>query len=241
MLKYCIHCKTVTELSGGKCCNCGQQLTFDNDNSRNNKFYLPEPYDVPTEQVDGLWEQACQCMGINNLNAAGKLCGRILSICPDHHDAQNMQEEIESRSRQAGQFYETINKGIGNQSLNQLISLLKEATRIFPDHVDAHLVQIKLVSVTAEYKNAMLEGNKATGAGHWQEALDHFERAQQLNPGFHIVIKLIGFVNKVCQQIETARREINAALEQGNKKKAMALARGVDQFVERIKNKVGQL
>jgi hypothetical protein len=241
MLKYCINCKSVVELNEDRCCKCGQQISFDNNNSRNNKFYLPEPYDVIVGQIGHLWKQACEFMTTNNLNGAGEMCCRILGISPDHEDARNMQDEIERRSRQVNDFYDTINKGIGNQSLSHLISLLKEATRIYPDHVDGHLVQIKLLSVTTEYKNVMFEGIKAIGVGHWQEAIAHFERAGQLNPGYLVVIKLINFANTVLQQIEAARRDINDAMRQGNKRKAMSLARGVDQLVEGIKNKASQL
>ena len=239
MLKYCVHCKSVAEVTEGKCCNCGQQLTSDNNNNnKNNKYYLPEPCDVPTEQVKQLWEQTCRFMAERNLNAAGELCGQILDICPDHSDAKIVQEQIQTKFRLAGQFYETIKNGIGNQSIDQLISLLKEAIGIYPEHVDGHLVQVRLMSVTTEYKNAMQEGIKAAGVGHWQKALGHFERAGKLNPGFTAITELINFVNKVRQEVETARSNIDAALAQGNKRKAMSFAQGVDQFVEKVKNMV---
>ena len=239
MLKYCVNCESVVEVTAGKCCNCGQQLTSDN-NSNNNKYYLLEPCG-PNEQIKPLWEQACQFMAKNNLNAASKLCAQIMGICPSHNDAKNMQEEIQSRSKRAGQFYETIKNGIGNQSLNQLTSLLNEAVRIYPNHVDGHLVQMQLLSVTTEYKSAMQEGIEAVGAGHWQEALAHFERAGQLNPGFPAITGLINFVNKVRREVETARSNIDTALNQGNKSKAISLARSVDQFVENVKNMARRL
>lgn len=236
MFKYCIHCQSVVEVTKGKCCGCGQQLISDNDN--NSKYYLPEPCDVRAEQVKQLWEQACKFMTLRNLNAADRLCGKILCIFPDHDDAKHMQEEIQSRFRRAGQFYEAIKNGIGNQSLDNLTSLLKEVTTIYPEHVDSHLVQVQLMSATAEYKNAMLEGNKAFGEGYWQKAQTHFERARQLNPGCATVKQLVDLVNEIRQQVETARSNIDTALAKGNRWTAMSLARSLDQYIERVKKMV---
>lgn len=242
MLKYCIHCQSVVEVTKGKCCNCRHQLTSDNNNNdENNKYYLPEPCDVPAEQVKQLWEQACQFMTVHNLNAAGRLCGKILSICPGHDDAKSVQEEIQSRSRRAGQFYETIKNGIGNQSLDQLISLLEEVTRIYPEHVDSHLVQVQLMSATAEYRNAMLEGTKGFDEGSWQKAQTNFERAVQLNPGSAAVKQLVDLVSDIRRQVETARSNIDAALAQGNKRTAMSLARALDRYIEQVKKMVRRL
>lgn len=188
-----------------------------------------------TEPVQELWDKACQFMEEGNLNEAGKLCDRILNIFPEYGQARDMRGEIDSRFGQAKQFYETIKNGIGSQSLSQLSTLLIEAVRIYPDHPEGHLVQMQLLSISGEYKDAMHKGIEAIGGGHWQQAQSSFERARQLNPGLPHITELIDFVSKVSQQVEDARAKVDAAIQRRDWNKATSWARAIDQYVESVK------
>ena len=174
-------------------------------------------------------------MDMHNLNEAGKLCDRILSISPEHGQARTMGDAIKSRFGQARQFYETIKNGIGSQSLERLSTLLGEAVEIYPDHPDGRLVQTQLLSITREYKNAMREGAQAVGEGRWDEAQRSFEKARELNPGFSSIARLVDFMSDVRRKVKSARGNIDAAIQRKNWRKAMSLARAVDQYVEGIK------
>ena len=190
------------------------------------------------EQTELLWQQACQLVGESDLSAADRLCSQILSIWPNHDDARCMHEDILGRNEKVREFYKTIKMGIGYQPLDQLISLLNEAIEIYPNHTDAHLVQVQLLSTVTEYEDVMQKGIEALGEGQWQAAQISFERARQLNPGFPAVKRLIDLTREVQMQVETARNNIDAALQQGRGSEAMALAHEVDQYVEEIKHMV---
>ena len=202
----------------------------------------PRPSDVDTgqstEAVQEMWDKACEFMDTGNLNEAGRLCDRILSVFPEYNQARGMRDEIDSKFQQAKQFYETIKNGIGNQSFSQLLTLLDEAIQLFPDHPDGHLVQIQLQSVAGEFKNAMDKGDEAFGEGHWQQAQRNFKRARELNPGSAHIEDRINFVGKVSQQVEAARANIDTAIQRQDWNKAMSLARNVDRYIDEIKSMV---
>lgn len=190
------------------------------------------------EHIEGLWERACHFVHVGDLSTAGKLCRQILNLCPGHEDAKSMLEEIEKRYQQDQQFYRTIEKDIGYQSLDQLSALLTEAVEIYPGHPDGHLVQTQLVAITREYKDVMDKGMDAFSQGRWQEAQNNFERAQQLNPGVPTIIRLVRFLRDVQKQIETTRNYIDTALVEGEYRKAMYFARELDRYVEDVRGLV---
>jgi len=104
------------------------------------------------------------------------------------------------------------------------------------------LVHIILIGQRYEFTKVyfnyskLIERLQAIGSGHLQEALDNFERAKQINPGFPAIAGLNNFVNEVGQQIEAARNSMDAAVEQGKYGKALSLARAIDRYMESVKN-----
>jgi serine/threonine protein kinase len=189
------------------------------------------------ELIPELWEKTCEFMEKGSLNEAGKLCDRILDIVPGFGQARNMRVEIDNRFDRAKDFYETIRQGIGNQSLDQLSTLVAEAVAIYPAHPDGHLIQTQLVSMAGEYKDAMHKGIKAMGKGHWQQAKVNFKRARELNPGMPRIAELIDFVSEVRQRVEAARAKIDAAIQRGDWNKATSWARAVDEYIECVKER----
>lgn len=187
------------------------------------------------ESVEQLWEQACQFVSDNNLKVADRVCSQILNILPEHDDAMHMSKEIQDRYRQAEQFYRAIESSIGCKPLSQLLRLLVKAVDIYPEHPAGNLVQTQLLSVACEYGNSLREGEEAIASGHWREAHTFLEKTQQLNPGFGPIIELVEFVKEVQQRIADTRRDIDTAIEQQDRDRAMLLFRNLDQYVEQIK------
>jgi serine/threonine protein kinase len=191
----------------------------------------------PTGEADELWEEACEFMESNNLDEAGRLCDRILDTFGEHNQARAMRHQIDSRYAQAGQIYETIRNGLGNQTFAQLSTLLVEAVGIYPDHPDGILVQTQLLSVRDTVDN----GIEAFSEGYWQQAQANFERARELNPGSNVIAELVDFTNRVRGQIETARARVDAAIQQRDWTGAMSWARGIDRYVGEVKGMVVSL
>lgn len=190
------------------------------------------------EQIEQLWQRACESVGEGDLRAADRLCNQILSICPDHGDATSMHKDILDRYKKAGEFNKIIRASIGYQSLDQLISLMNEAVAIYPEHPDSHLVQVQLLEAAKEYEDVIQKGIEAVGKAQLRTAQINFERAWQLSPGSPVLKRHLDSVNTAIRQIETARNNIDAALAQGREDEAMSLASDLDRYVEEIKNMV---
>ena len=143
------------------------------------------------EQINELWRKARDLMGNGKLNDAGTLCRQILSISSEHNNAKRMLDKIQDRFQQAQQFYGTIERDIGRESLDELLVLLAEAVQIYPDHPDGRLVQAQLLSMTRQYEKAMYKGVRAVAEGHCEVAQASFRRARQLNPGLPSIAQLV--------------------------------------------------
>jgi len=190
------------------------------------------------EQIEPLWQRACEAVGESDLSAADRLCGQILSICPDHGDAISMHADIQDRYRKAQEFNRLIKTGLGHQPLDQLISLMNEAVATYPEHPDSHLVQVQLLGAAEEYEDVMQKGIEAVGNAQLRVAQINFERAWQLSPGSPLLKQHLDSVTTALRQIETARNNIDAALAQGREEEATSLASDLDRYIEEIKNMV---
>jgi tetratricopeptide (TPR) repeat protein len=186
------------------------------------------------QQIESLWQQAQEQMEAGRLSEAGRLCSQVLSIAGEHDEAKGMLEDIQCRDQQARQFYAKIERGVGYQSLDELLHLLQEAVSIYPDHPDGRLVQTQLLSVTRQYDEAIQKSAAAVDGGEWQVAQANLERARQINPGSPAVARLCEFVNEVRLQIQTMRNSIDAAVEQGQRSKAIFLARNLDTYLRQM-------
>jgi serine/threonine protein kinase len=184
-----------------------------------------------TEDVQQLWDKACEFMESNDLNKAGRLCDRVLSIVGEYSPARAMRQEIDSRFGQAEQIYETIKNGFDNQTFARLSTLLTEAVRIYPDHPDGLPVQTRLLSVI----DAVDKGVEAFGKGHWQQAQTDFKKAGELNPGSPVIAELVDLAGVVIHRIEAARANVDAAIQQQDWNKAMSWARAIDEYVDSAK------
>ena len=143
------------------------------------------------EALEEIWQKARHLAEAGDLNGAGKLCKHILSISGEHGNAKRMLDEIQDRFQRAQQFYVTIERGIGHQSMDELAVLLAEVVDIYPDHPDGTLVQSRLLSITRQYEKFMYEGVQAVADGHWQVAQESFRRARHLNPGLPSIAQLV--------------------------------------------------
>jgi hypothetical protein len=118
--------------------------------------------------------------------------------------------------------------------LEELLALLFEAVRIYPNHPDGRLVQTQLLSWTGQYNQVMRAAAAAIGNGEWPRAQANLERARQINPGSPTVVRLCEFVDEVRRQIETTRNRIDAALERGDQRQALILAHRLQKYVEQM-------
>jgi tetratricopeptide (TPR) repeat protein len=187
------------------------------------------------QHVDDLWPHAHQAFLRNDFNGAAGACHAILKANADHPEAKAMLEEIQRRYVKAQQAYELIERGLGYQSLDYLIAVLLEAIRTYSDHPLGRLVRVQLGTVVRQFLQMMEEADRAISRAQYESALGSLDRARQLAPGEPAVTRLMNLALEAKQEVEITRGKIDAALEQGDRHKALALARALDRYTERIR------
>ncbi len=191
-------------------------------------------------EVGELHAQAHQAFIRNDLDGAAAACHGILKVMADHPGAKTMLDEIQGRYATAQQAYDLIERGIGYQSFDYLNSLLLEAIRTYPNHPRGRLVRVQLGTVARQFLQMMSEATQAMSQKQYDSALGSLERARQLAPGEPAATRLMNLAVETKQEVEITRGKIDAALEQGNRHKALALARALDRYTERIRHMMEQ-
>jgi len=180
---------------------------------------------------DETWEHACRLIEHGRFNDALRLCGHILEDCPEHSDAKHLREAIEDRLHQADRLYGTIEEGMNELGLDELLELLSEAASLYPEHPSARVIQMRVTSKARLYRDAMQQGLANAESGTWEEALPWFEKAEQLCPGGSDVVLARRRSAEVVAFIRGERTRIDLAVAEGDRDHALALARRVDQRV----------
>jgi len=188
------------------------------------------------EETDTAWKEACQCIEENRFNDARRLCGHVLELCPEHTEAHRLLETLQERFEQAGRIYTAIEHGLDLRNLDELGSLLIEAVNLYPNHPQGHVIQKRLEIKARHYREAMEEGSGCLGLGDFEGALAWFERARQLSPGTTTSEYPVRFISRVLQKIQETRRRIDSAAAAGNRNRAMALARKLDEYKVWVRN-----
>ena len=202
------------------------------------------PEDQAVAQVEEIWDAACRAEAEDRLNEAQRLCRQIVEQHPGarasadqsdlHAQARRMLEQIEERSRQAAELYAILSQGMDRDSLDQQCQMLAEAVAIYPDHPAGRVVQIKLRAKSQRYRQAMEGGLKAAAGGDWATAVSLFQTARDLNPGSLDAEGPLGFATDVVRQAEDSRHQIDAAIQAGDRRRALALAERFDTWIARL-------
>ncbi len=187
------------------------------------------------EEVEHLWDQVGRCMVQGDLGTATRLCQRLLEACPGHGEARRLLEELQARYRQAEQFYAVIDRELDHRALDESVSLIREAIEIYPEHPTGHLVQTRLATRAREYGDRMQEGVQYLQQGLWDAALSCFRRVQQLNADAPGLTRAIELIHEVQQQTLSLRGYIDDAIRQGNRRRAMSLARALDEYAADVR------
>jgi len=182
------------------------------------------------EEIETAWQEACQCIEENRFNDSKRLCSHVLELCPEHTEARRLLETLQERYEQAGRLYTAIEQGLDLRNLDELGSLLIEAVHLYPNHSQGHVVQKRLEIKARQYREAMEEGSRCVHMGDFEGALTWFERARQLSPGTTTAEYPVRFTTRVLQKIRETRQRIDAAAAAGNRNRAMALARKLDEY-----------
>jgi tetratricopeptide (TPR) repeat protein len=180
---------------------------------------------------DETWEQACGLVEHGRFDDALRLCRHILEQCPEHTDAKHMREAIEDRFHQADRLYRTIEDGMNECGLDELLEMLAEAARLYPEHASARPIQMRVTFKARQYRDAMQQGLKNAEDGNWEEALPCFEKAEQLCPGGTDVVSARRQAAEVVEFIRGERVRIDQAVAERNWDGALTLARRVDRRI----------
>jgi len=194
-------------------------------------------YNTRPNELERTWETASLCFSEDDFTEATRLTEKILSVDPEHTQARQLNEELQSRFDRAQLFYQEISKNLEAGDLSELIDLLQEAVSIYPEHPEGHLVQSKLAAKAKRYRDVMKQGVQVLQEEQWEPALDFFKKAITLHSGAL-------WLNPIIQsltELKDMRRNMNQALDQENFDKTLLYARSIDLKAEKMKNRIPAL
>jgi len=194
-------------------------------------FSIDEEQNQSSNSLDETLERASLCYSQGNLNEAILLAEEILLVQPKNVQALELKKEMKLRFDQAELLYQEIAMNLEAGDLYELVEMVQEVVRIYPDHPSGNLVQVRLSLMAKRYRKWMDEGQNALIQENWESALDCLQKALQLNPEAVFLKKTI----EVLTGVLDIRRKMNHALYEGEYKKAMKLARLIDLKVDEMK------
>jgi len=181
--------------------------------------------------LEDLWERVRHCYTQGDFKKTSGLLEEVLGVEPNHDSARELKTELQLRFVQAQKIYHEISMNLEN-NLDATPALLKEAATLYPNHPDGYETQTKMKYRLNCYRRAMEEGSHALQRSQWETALTWFRSAFEMNPGDHNLRSLI----EPLTEIETLRKQINLALQQGDLDQARYLAHIVDIETETLSN-----
>ena len=185
-------------------------------------------------ETEAAWQEAVCCIERGAFNEARRLCQRILQTCPDHSEVSDLLAALCDRAEKAGQIYAVIEQGLSDRGLDELTTLLVEAATLYPEHPLGHVVQVRLGIKARQYHEAMEEGLRAVQQAEWLAAAACFKRAETHTAGTGQANRATQFVAALMARTEAARQQIDRAIAVGNRDRALALARRIDDDLEAI-------
>jgi len=193
----------------------------------------PNSVFVFQKNIDEKFNNIQHCYDEKRFTEAGRMIDTILDQAPDHQKSLQLQSQLKQKYHQAEQFYAEIKQGMEseNETLKQLLELLKHAMNIFPDHPSGIIVQLKLLNLSRLYKTSVKRGNDAIQNKNWPGALQFFKQAHKIEPGFGILKVKIEHLKKIQQM----RHEIDTNIKLGDFEKAQRLALLTDSTIMEIK------
>ena len=184
------------------------------------------------------WESARWFEAQRDFNAAMQRCREVLEAVPDHTAAKEMLANLEMRREQAQHLYATAEREMDGRGLTESIALVKEAIQVFPSHPSGPLVLARLAARAREYHDHMELGADALRQGRWEAGLEHLQQARALRPNAPGLAQAIECVTQTMRHIEEFRGYINTAINNGDRRWALSLARSVDRYVAEARRQI---
>lgn len=181
--------------------------------------------------LDERWRDVRQLVTTGRLNAALRACREILAECPQHAEASATLEDLQARYREAKRLYAAVEQDLDQRGLNELAGLVQAAVRVYPQHPAGLLIQARLATRAREYREQIRAGVDALQRGYWETALTCLERARRMCPDTPRLAQAVEFVTQVLHHRATVRGHVDQAIRAGQKGRALALARALDEYL----------
>ena len=193
------------------------------------------PPDIPREEVERIWEEVCRHIDDNRFKGVRSRCRRILEMQPDHTRARELLDALQERYDKAGRIYAAIDRDLNIGNLDEQGALLTEAVHLYPDHPEGQGVQDRLLSKARSYREGVEEGMYSLQIGNLYEAQAWFEHSRRLNRGVGEAEQPAQFMKVVIDSIQETRHSISRAMATGDQKRALTLARKIDESMNRLR------
>lgn len=159
---------------------------------------------VDARPTADLWRQCIETHGSGRLGEAMSLCKEILNQQPVHPEAAGMLKELEHRYEQTTAAYEAIRRDIGRRNARDLAELFLKFQG-YPDHPLRLLVAEELDQTFTRAKRLTDEASAASGSGDFNEALNLYRLAHNVDPNPVIQCSI-----DLCKQLIESNSRIQA-------------------------------
>jgi len=206
---------------------------LENKSSRKTKE-IEDSNKLAQKRIDVKFQEIIQTYNAKQFNKTTKLIDEILIQEPEHFEAIQLQARLAKKYHQAEHLYNEIKQQLETEKkdINLILSLLKQAMDVFPEHPSGQIIQHKLLNLTLLYKNLTKQGVKAFQSQNWSEALQFFEQANKSESGSSVLKIKIEHLKKIKEM----KHEIDENLKNGDLEKARRLAYLTDLTIKEIKH-----
>lgn len=197
---------------------------------------LPDVQD--DRAIEEAWQQIGLCLESGDLARATTLCRRLLADRPDDRQAADLLRALEERYQQAQGLYDTIDRDLDNRGLGELMAMLQEAVTWHPEHPSGYVPQVRLMTKARRFYRAMRQAASVWRRGDFGAAKLWLDRAREISPETPEAENACRSVAAVLQFRQETRRRIDQAIEAGDGRRAMAMARELDEYLDALSRAV---
>lgn len=188
-----------------------------------------------------LWKLICRQIETGDLIIAHHNCRQLLNTAPDHADAFNLLQQLDSRCKQAADIYNSISRDLRNNPFDVSWSLCDQAERLYPGHPQAHATLSALKHAIHEYNTLFKEGIRHISEKNRDMALVCFQRARTQFPGQIKASELEQMLLNYHEYEKDSIRRINELIRQHDFQTALDIAGEFDRYAQDIQEKARQI
>jgi len=194
----------------------------------------------PSSSCD-LWTVVCRQIETGDLFCAHNNCRQLVTSNPDHADALNILQQLDSRYQQALVIYNSINRDLLISPFSILWSRHEQAEQLYPGHPEASTTLSALNHTIQQYRILFEKGIHHISQNSFDLALVCFQKAKAQFPGQIKASELEQMILNYKEYENDSIHRINGLMEQRHFQTALELAGEFDTYAQDIQDKAREI